>query len=53
MFNKKAQLGFIETRFFLIGFIIGIILAIAAIYMANNGILIPFKLDFVCPAVVP
>jgi|TARA_B100000315_G_C14558975_1_gene579596 heme/copper-type cytochrome/quinol oxidase subunit 4 len=50
MFNKKAQLGFIEFRFFFIGFIIAMILTIAVIYMANNGIVVPFKLGFVCPA---
>ena len=47
--NKKAQLGFIEFRFLLIGLIIGIILTLAAVYMANRGIVIPFKMTFVCP----
>jgi type III secretory pathway component EscR len=46
--NKKSQLGLIEFRFLMIGLIIGIILAVGAIYMANNGILIPFKMSFVC-----
>ena len=46
--NKKAQLGIIEFKFLMIGLIIGIILTIALIYMANKGILIPFKLGFVC-----
>ena len=48
MFNKKAQLGIIEFKFAMIGLIIGIILTLGVIYMANNGI-IPFKLGFVCP----
>ena len=48
MFNKKAQLGIIEFKFAIIGIIIGIILALAVVYMANKGILIPFKLDFLC-----
>ncbi len=47
--NKKAQLGFIEFRFFMIGLIIGLIGAFALIYVANNGML-PFKLGFVCPS---
>lgn len=48
MFNKKAQLGIIEFKFAVIGLIIGIILTLAVVYMANKGIVIPFKLDFLC-----
>ena len=48
-FNKKAQLGIIEFKFLLIGLIIGIILTLAVIYMANHNILIPFRLSFLCP----
>jgi len=48
MFNKKAQLGIIEFKYAMIGLILGIILTLAVIFMANNGILIPFKLSFVC-----
>lgn len=51
--NKKAQLGIIEFKFLLIGLVIGIALAIALIYMANHGIGIPFKMNFVCSAVKP
>ena len=47
--SKKAQLGIIEAKFMLIGVIIGIVLAFALIFMANKGILIPFKLSFLCP----
>ena len=47
--NKKAQLGFIEMRFLFIGLIIGIILTFVLIFLANKGILIPFRLSFVCP----
>jgi len=47
--NKKAQLGIIEFKFFFIGLIVGIILVTTLIYMANNNILIPFKIGFVCP----
>ena len=49
MFNKKAQLGIIEFKFAMIGLIIGTIITIVAIYLANKGILIPFKMGFVCP----
>lgn len=48
MFNKKAQLGIIEFKFTVIGIIAGIILTLAVVYMANKGIVIPFKLDFLC-----
>jgi len=46
--SKKAQLGIIEFKFFFIGLIIGIILAIVVIILVNKGIL-PFKLGFICP----
>lgn len=49
--SKKAQLGVIEAKFLIIGLVIGLILGIVIVYMANKGILIPFKLGFVCPAV--
>ena len=47
--DKKAQLGIIEAKFLGIGILIGIILTIAIIFMANKGIIIPFKLAFLCP----
>ena len=47
--HKKAQLGILEFKWIIMGIIVGIILAFALIYMANKGILIPFKLSFVCP----
>ena len=46
--SKKAQLVIIELKFFFIGLIIGIVLAIVAIVLANKGIL-PLKLGFICP----
>tara|TARA_Y100000310_G_scaffold308649_1_gene351976 strand:- start:614 stop:781 length:168 start_codon:yes stop_codon:yes gene_type:complete len=46
--HKKAQLGILEFKWIIMGITLGIILAIAVIYMANKGIL-PFKLGFVCP----
>lgn len=48
--SKKAQLGMIELKYWFIGLLVGIILALAAVYMANHGILLPFKLSFLCPA---
>ena len=47
--SKKAQLGMIEFKFAVIGFILGIVIAVVLIYLANKGIL-PFKLGFVCPS---
>ena len=41
--NKKAQLGFIELKFFFIGFIIGLIVALVLVYLGAKGIL-PFKI---------
>jgi len=49
--SKKAQLGIIEFKYLVLGFLIGIIIAVILIYLANKGIL-PFKLTFVCPSVV-
>lgn len=48
MFNKKAQLGMIEFKFAMIGVIMGIIITIVVIYLANNGTL-PFNMNIVCP----
>jgi len=47
--TKKAQLGIIEFKYFMVGLIIGIILAIILIMLANKGIL-PFSMKFVCPS---
>jgi len=47
--SKKGQLGVIEMKFALIGLAIGIVLTLAIVFMANKGILIPFKLGFLCP----
>jgi len=48
---KKAQLGAIEAKFWIYGFVIGILLTLLIVYLANKGILIPFKLRFLCPVV--
>ncbi len=46
--SKKGQLGIIEAKFMAMGVVVGLVLAIAIIFMANKGILIPFKLTFLC-----
>lgn len=47
--SKKAQLGAIEAKFFIIGLLIAIIAGLVLIYLANKGVL-PFKLGFLCPS---
>lgn len=41
--NKKAQLGFIEFKFFIMGLIIGLIAALILVYLGTKGVL-PFKI---------
>jgi len=45
--TKKGQLGWIEIRFFLYGLLVGILIALALVYLGAKGIL-PFKVPFVC-----
>ncbi len=47
MFNKKGQLMGIEIKFFLVGLLIGIIIAITVLYLSAIDI-IPFAIPFVC-----
>ena len=47
--SKKGQLGIIELKYFAIGFLIGIVLTMVIVFMANKGVLIPLKLSFLCP----
>jgi len=47
MFNKKAQLGAIELKFFLVGLLIGIIIALTVLYLSAIDI-IPFAIPFIC-----
>lgn len=44
MFNKKAQLGIIQFKFAIIGFIAGVVLMIVIITLSKNGVLpsLPF-----------
>ncbi len=41
--NKKAQLGIIEFKFFMIGLVIGLIVGIVLVYLGTKGIM-PFKI---------
>jgi uncharacterized protein YacL len=41
--NKKAQLGMIELKFFFIGLVIGLIVALVLVFLGSKGI-IPFKI---------
>ena len=45
--SKKAQLGFIEFKYFMVGLIIGLILILVLIFLGTKGIL-PFKIPLVC-----
>ena len=45
--SKKGQLGIIELKFFVMGLLAGVVLAIVLVLLANKGIL-PFKLSFLC-----
>jgi len=45
--NKKAQLQGIEFKFFLVGLLIGIVLAAVVLYLSMIG-KIPFKIPLVC-----
>ena len=46
--NKKAQLGFIEMKFLLIGLVIGIILTLAVIFLSNKTAVLPAMFGFLC-----
>ena len=39
MVNKKGQLGIIEFKFWLYGFIVGLILAIVLVALMNAGVI--------------
>ena len=38
-FNKKAQLGIIEFKFFMMGLVIGLIVTLVLVALMNNGII--------------
>jgi len=45
--DKRGQLGIIEFKYAVIGFIIGFILALVLVYLGSSGIL-PFEIPLVC-----
>ena len=45
--NKKAQLAILEAKYLFVGVVIGIVLAVVLIVLANKGVL-PFRLAFLC-----
>jgi hypothetical protein len=45
--SKKAQLGPIEAKFFIIGLLLGLVIGFVVIYLASKGI-IPFGGGLVC-----
>ena len=49
--DKRGQLGFIEIKFFFIGFAIGLIIGLVLTMLGTKGIL-PFKIPFVCGSVL-
>jgi hypothetical protein len=47
--EKKAQLGIIEFKYFVVGFLIGLVVALILVFLGQKGIL-PFKIPLVCPS---
>lgn len=45
--GKKAQLGWIEFKYFLGGLIVGLIITLILVLLGTKGIL-PFKIPLVC-----
>ena len=45
--TKKGQLGIIEFKFFAVGFLIGLVMALILVFLGTKGIL-PFKIPLVC-----
>lgn len=51
MNSKKAQLGFIEMKFFVIGLLVGLVLAVLLVYLSSKGILpLGFLKSMACTA---
>jgi hypothetical protein len=46
--SKKAQLGFIEMKFFFTGLVIGIIVAVVLAVLAGRGIALGFLKGMLC-----
>jgi hypothetical protein len=49
--NKRGQLGFIELRFFMIGFFIGLIAGLVLTMLGTIGVL-PFQIPFICGSIM-
>ena len=47
IFNKKGQLGIIEAKYFFMGLIIGVLIALVLVYLGTAKVL-PFKIPLVC-----
>ncbi len=45
--NTKGQLGAIEFKYFMVGLLIGMVIAFLLVLLGNNGV-IPFKIPLVC-----
>jgi len=45
--QKRGQLGIIELKYFIVGLLIGIIIAFVLVFLGTKGI-IPFKIPAVC-----
>ena len=49
--SKRGQLGIIELKYFMGGFLIGIITSLVLVLLGNKNVL-PFKIPFVCGSVL-
>ncbi|MBU0456794.1 MAG: hypothetical protein ABH824_01350 [Nanoarchaeota archaeon] len=47
--NKKGQLGMIEFQYFIVGLVIGVVLALVLVFLGTKAI-IPNFFSFLCPA---
>jgi len=45
--EKRGQLGVIEFKYFIVGLLIGMVLALVLVYLGQQNV-IPFKIPLVC-----
>jgi len=45
--EKRGQLGIIEFKYFMIGLLIGVVIAFVLVGLGTSGVL-PFKVPWVC-----
>ena len=45
--QKRGQLGIIEFKYFMVGLLVGIVIALVLVMLGTKGIL-PFKIPLVC-----